>query len=109
MMGLGLFSTDIPVTKTSSALLAFRRDPIRAVPEGPCIRCGRCVEACPENLIPQMLMAAAEKFDDASFETINGMECIECGCCTFVCPAGRMLTQSLKQTRRGILDARKRK
>lgn len=109
MMGLGLFGTDIPVTKTSSALLAFRRDPLRTVPEGPCIRCGRCVEACPENLIPQMLMTAAEKFDDASFEAINGMECIECGCCTFVCPAGRMLTQSLKQTRRGILDARKRK
>lgn len=109
MMGLGLFDVEIPVTKTSSALLAFIEDPMDAVPEGPCIRCGRCVEACPENLIPQMLMAAAEKFDDAAFEKVSGMECMECGSCTFVCPAGRKLTQAIKQTRRSILDNRKKK
>lgn len=109
MMGLGLFDTQIPVTKTSSALLAFKDDPMDIVPEGPCIRCGRCVEACPENLIPQMLMAAAEKFDDARFESVSGMECMECGSCTFVCPAGRKLTQAIKQTRRSILDNRKKK
>lgn len=109
MMGLGLFDVEIPVTKTSSALLAFVEDPMLKVPEGPCIRCGRCVEVCPENLIPQMLIAAAERFDDATFEAVSGMECMECGSCTFVCPAGRKLTQSIKQTRRSILDARKRK
>ena len=109
MMGLSLFDTSVPVTKTSSALLAFKEDPMDLVPEGPCIRCGRCVEACPENLIPQMLMAAAEKFNDAKFEAISGMECMECGSCTYVCPAGRKLTQALKQTRRSILDNRKKK
>ena len=59
MMGMGLFDVNIPVTKTSSALLAFIKDPMLLVPEGPCIRCGRCVEACPENLIPQMMMEAS--------------------------------------------------
>ncbi|MCR5685644.1 MAG: electron transport complex subunit RsxC [Lachnospiraceae bacterium] len=109
MMGLSLFDVNVPVTKTSSALLAFIEDPADKVPEGPCIRCGRCVEACPENTIPQMLMSAAEHFDDASFEAVSGMECMECGSCTYVCPAGRRLTQALKQTRRSILDNRKKK
>lgn len=108
MMGLGLFDTEIPVTKTSSALLAFEKDPMDSVPEQPCIRCGRCVSVCPENLIPQMLMEASQRFDDAAFEALSGMECLECGACTYVCPSGRLLTQSLKQTRRSILDRRKK-
>ncbi len=109
MMGMGLYDVKIPVTKTSSALLAFEKDPMDFVPETPCIRCGRCVEACPENLIPQMLMAAAEKFDNARYEAMSGMECMECGSCTYVCPAGRKLTQAFKQTRRSVMENRKKK
>lgn len=109
MMGMSLFDTSVPVTKTSSALLAFKEDPMDKVPEGPCIRCGRCVSVCPSNIIPQMLMKYSEKFDDKGFEDQYGMECMECGSCTFVCPAGRKLTQSFKQTRRSILDNRKKK
>jgi len=109
MMGLALFDTNIPVTKTSSALLAFKEDPMDKVPTQPCIRCGRCVAACPQHLVPQMLMDAAEKFDNEAFEAVNGMECVECGCCAYVCPSGRPLTQAIKQTRRSILDDRKKK
>ncbi|MCR5830290.1 MAG: electron transport complex subunit RsxC [Lachnospiraceae bacterium] len=109
MMGLALFDTNIPVTKTSSALLAFKEDPLDKVPTQPCIRCGRCVAACPQHLVPQMLMDAAEKFDNEAFEAVNGMECVECGCCAYVCPSGRPLTQAIKQTRRSILDERKKK
>ena len=109
MMGLAIYTTDLPVTKTSSALLAFKKDQVAMTETGPCIRCGRCVEVCPSNLIPQQMMIYAERFDDANFEAINGMECYECGCCTYVCPAGRKLTQAFKQTRRSILDQRKKK
>ncbi len=108
MMGMSLFSTEVPVTKTSSALLAFKEDPMDKVPEGPCIHCGKCVYVCPSHIIPQMLMEYSERFDDEGFEAQNGMECMECGCCTYVCPAGRKLTQSFKQTRRSILDKRKK-
>ncbi len=108
MMGMALFDTNIPVTKISSALLAFREDPIEKVPTEPCIRCGRCVLACPQHLVPQMLMDAAEKFDNEAFEAVNGMECVECGCCAYVCPSGRQLTQAIRQTRRSILDERKK-
>lgn len=109
MMGLALFTLDIPVTKTSSALLAFTKDEVAAYQEGPCIRCGRCVSVCPGRIVPQKLMEAAERFDDEAFQKLNGMECCECGCCTYICPARRKLTQAFKQTRRSILDSRKKK
>ncbi len=109
MMGLAMFSLEIPVTRISSALLAYVTDPVALKPTTPCIRCGRCIEACPSHLIPQMMMPYAERFDDEAFEKINGMECYECGSCTYVCPAAQPLTQAFKQTRRSILDKRRRK
>lgn len=108
MMGLALFDLNVPVTKISSALLAMTKDEVAAHEPSACIRCGRCVEACPSQLIPQKLLEYSERFDDAGFIALNGMECYECGSCTYVCPAKRRLTQSFKQTRRSILDARRK-
>lgn len=109
MMGMALFDLDIPVTKTSSALLAFAKDEAVMMPTSPCIRCGRCVSVCPSRLVPQRMMEYAEHFDNEGFVGIDGMECYECGTCTYVCPAGRRLTQAFKQTRRSILDERRKK
>ncbi len=108
MMGIALFNINIPVTKTSSALLCLTKDEVAEQEPTACIRCGRCVEACPSKVIPQKLLEYAEKFDDESFQKLNGMECCECGSCTFVCPARRRLTQAFKQTRRSILANRKK-
>lgn len=109
MMGMALFELDLPVTKTSSALLAMARDEAAALPTSPCIRCGRCVSVCPSRLVPQRMMEYAEHFDNEGFVGLDGMECYECGTCTYVCPAGRRLTQAFKQTRRSILDERRKK
>lgn len=109
MMGLALFRLDLPVTKTSSALLAMAKDEAAALPTSPCIRCGRCVSVCPSRLVPQRMMEYAEHFENAGFLGLDGMECYECGTCTYVCPAGRRLTQAFKQTRRSILDERRKK
>lgn len=108
MMGMALFDLDVPVAKTSSALLCLTRDEVAEQEPTACIRCGRCVAVCPSKLIPQKLLEYAERFDDAGFQKLHGMECYECGCCTFVCPAKRRLTQSFKQTRRSILDNRRK-
>mgnify|MGYP002738934987 FL=1 len=108
-VGMALFDLNIPVTKTSSALLAMTKDEVAAHEPSACIRCGRCVAACPSNLIPQKMLEYAERFDDEGFISLNGMECYECGSCTYVCPAKRRLTQAFKQTRRSILDNRKKK
>lgn len=109
MMGMALYNIDIPVTKVSSALLCMTVDEVAARNTTACIRCGRCVAACPSHLIPQLMAEYAEKNDNASFEAVNGMECYECGSCTFVCPAGRMLTQAFKQTRRSVMDEKRKK
>ena len=109
MMGMALFDLNVPVMKTSSALLCMTKDEVAEHEPSACIRCGRCVEACPSKLIPQKMLECSERFDDAGFVALNGMECYECGSCTYVCPAKRRLTQSFKQTRRSILDSRRKK
>lgn len=108
MMGLAIYSLEIPVTKISSALLAFLEDDVEAMPENNCIHCGRCVKACPSHLIPQKMMQCAIRFDNEGFIKLHGMECYECGSCTYACPSGIHLTQAFKQTRRAILEDRKR-
>lgn len=109
MMGMAMYSLDVPVTKTSSALLCFTKDEVAANEETACIRCGRCVEVCACNLVPQKMMEYAERFDTEGYEKWNGMECYECGSCAFVCPAKRRLTQAFKETKRTILDNRRKK
>lgn len=109
MMGTAIFSLDIPVTKTSSALLAFTRDEVAENEPTACIRCGRCVEVCPSSLIPQKIIENVDGLDNESFIALNGMECYECGSCTYVCPAKRRLTQAFKQSRKSVLDSRRKK
>lgn len=108
MMGFALFDTHVPVTKTSSAITAFIKDPVSDVKAGNCIRCGMCVTACPERLLPAELATIAEHFDTEQFIELNGMECVECGCCSYICPAKRHLTQNIKTMRRNIMANRKK-
>ncbi len=110
MMGFSLFSLDIPVTKTSASILAFKKDPVALRDTSPCIHCGKCVQACPEHLVPQLLSAAADREEFDTFEKYGGMECIECGSCAYVCPAKRHLGRRMRDGRRmtgGIIRARK--
>ena len=109
MMGQALFSLDLPVTKTSSALTCFSKDMVAAQEPNPCIRCGRCVSACPSHLVPPLMMNAAMKNNCEAFEKLNGMECMECGSCAYVCPAKRPLTQAFKDMRRQVAANRRKK
>ncbi len=108
MMGQALFNFNIPVTKTSSALTCMTNDEVAGNAPSACIRCGRCVKVCPGNIVPQMLMEAAERSDMERFVKLNGMECCECGCCAYICPARRPLTQAFKEMRKEVAASRKK-
>ena len=108
MMGNALFDLDTVVTKTSSALLLFRKDPVAEQAVTACINCGRCAEVCPGRILPARLAVFADHGAEEQFLKYHGMECCECGCCSFVCPAKRQLSQSIKSMRRLLLARRKK-
>ena len=108
MMGFALFGLDIPTTKTTSSLLCLSEDAVSANEPINCINCGRCVEACPEQLIPSRLMKFSERGLMSEFEAWSGLECIECGSCSYVCPSRRHVAQSVKTMKKLVL-AEKRK
>ena len=105
MMGMAMYDLNVPITKTSSSILAMSKDEVAACEPTNCIRCGRCATVCPSHLVPQKMAEAAGRSDLELFQKLNGMECYECGTCTYVCPAKRRLTQSFKQARRAVMDS----
>ena len=112
MMGLPIFSLDMPVSRNSSALLAFVKDPTATMKETNCINCGRCVKACPINLVPTRMLKAAKAGNFEEYLKLNGTECITCGSCSYVCPAKQPLTpyfSYMKFAVRGYLNSKKEK
>ncbi|MBQ7677669.1 MAG: 4Fe-4S dicluster domain-containing protein, partial [Lachnospiraceae bacterium] len=109
MMGFAMFDLHVPTTKTTSALLCLTEDAASKYETTACINCGRCVEACPEQLIPSRLADFAEHGQIEVFEQWYGLECIECGSCSFGCPARRHLAQSIKTMKKQLLAAKRKK
>lgn len=109
MMGFAMFTLDVPVTKTSSSILSFLKDPVKGLEETACINCGRCVEACPSRIIPSRLADYAQHHNEDAFTKMNGMECVECGSCSYVCPAKRPLKQAIGSMRKIVLANRRKK
>ena len=110
MMGFALFDLDVPTTKTTSALLCMTEDEASKYETTACINCGRCVEACPEQLVPSRLADFSAHGQKDMFEKWYGLECVECGSCSYVCPARRPLAQAVKTMKKDVLaDKRKKK
>ena len=109
MMGKALLSLEVPMTKGSSGLLLMNKEEARRSEPQPCIRCAKCVNACPMGLEPFLLskVAAMEEWEMA--EKNDVVSCIECGSCQFTCPSKRPLLDMIrvgKSTVMGIIKSR---
>lgn len=109
MMGRAMNNIDMPAHKRTSGLLFLPEDESRRCEVENCIRCGKCVSACPMGLEPYLLSRQSELKMWDEMEAHNVMDCIECGCCQFTCPSHRPLldyVRSGKATVGGIIRAR---
>ncbi|HRU97696.1 MAG TPA: electron transport complex subunit RsxC [Ruminococcus sp.] len=92
MMGMSIPDLDMPVVKTSNAVLAIKTYDERKTSN--CIRCGRCVNVCPLGLMPAEIDRAYKIKDIDSLKALKVMLCMNCGSCTYVCPANRKLAET---------------
>jgi electron transport complex protein RnfC len=95
---------EVPVVKGMSGVVALTAAEAASIvdTDQPCIRCGRCVEACPMVLHPYAIANYADRRDWDGCERYFALDCIECGCCSYVCPTKRPLLQLIR-TGKGAL------
>jgi len=96
-MGMAEPSIDLPIIKGVSGILAMAEGESNTGTESSCIRCGKCLNACPMGLNPSMFSLLGEKdlFEEAA-QDFNLLDCVECGSCVYVCPAKRNIVQYVK-------------
>lgn len=112
MMGRPLVNLAMPVMKGCSGIVVMDGGEVRRGRESACIKCAKCVEACPMGLEPYLISKLARKKAWEALESNDITSCIECGCCQFTCPAYIPLLDYVrlgKQTVMGIIRARNAK
>jgi len=107
MMGIALPDLEVPVVKTTNALLAFPPEDVRPK-ETTCIKCGRCLSVCPMSLMPPNIEAAylTKNLKKLDYYKIN--MCVECGSCAYTCPAKRPLVQTILLSKEMLWQSKKK-
>ena len=96
MTGMCAPNTSIPIAKATGGILVLDKQDAASVEEGPCLRCGKCVEVCPIGLHPLKIKIAADADRIDECKQLHVLDCTLCGSCSFICPAHRWLTASFK-------------
>ena len=105
MMGIEIPDINVPVVKATTAILILPKEILPDEIE-PCIRCGKCIDVCPMNLLPCEISRYAENEKWEICERLGVNDCIECGCCSYICPSKRPLVELFKWAK---YELRKRK
>ena len=108
MMGIALHSLDTPVIKGTSGIVLLREDQVNLGKTTACLNCGKCVEICPMNLMPNVISGYSKynRWEDA--KEAFSLDCIECGCCSYICPAKINLVQNIKYAKFKIMQEAKK-
>jgi len=103
MMGQGQANLDVPILKATGGILVLSKDECKRQDIMPCIRCGKCLDACPVFLNPQLMgeLARAERYEELETDA-NLKDCMLCGSCSFVCPSNIPLSQLFAMSRTQI-------
>lgn len=109
MMGMAQYSLDVPVIKTTSAILSLSKAETVYDPDTACIRCGKCVTACPMHLMPLYINKYIREDNLEMAEKYNVLDCIECGICSYLCPGMQNPLNNIRVAKPRIIENRKKK
>ena len=102
MMGISQYTTDVSCNPETQSLTFVDDKEFNVPEESPCINCGKCVDVCPMNLLPNKLDEQCVNRKTYEASKLGIRSCIECGCCSFVCPAKRYLTQRISNVKKAV-------
>lgn len=108
MMGKTVFTDELPVVKGTSGIILLNRETHHDHKESPCVRCAKCIDACPAFIEPTTVARLAKRSAWEDAERAEVMSCIECSSCVYVCPAQIPLIQHIRRAKQAILAARAR-
>ena len=105
MMGFAQSDLSVPVVKATNSILCLLKDLNGAADNPVCIRCGKCVEACPMRLQPLYLYRFQKAGELKALNRLNLLDCIECGSCAFTCPGKLPLVECIRKGKQMLREA----
>ena len=105
MMGAALYDLSAPTIKGVNAVTILGKKNKYAVDEPQCLRCGKCIDACPMKLAPVLMYKALQSGSPEEMKSVHMLDCIECGCCAYTCPAGVPLVMAFRSGKHILRNA----
>ena len=105
MMGVSQYDLSVPIVKGSNAVTILGKENRYSTDHSSCIRCGKCIDACPMHLMPVLMYKALYSGSFEEMKSTHLMDCIECGCCAYTCPACVPLVLAFRSAKHKLREA----